>query len=79
MNRFYRSSRDKKVAGVCAGLGEANNLDPNLIRVLTVLVALFTAVMPVVAIYLVAWALLPEEYDAPINSSTPDEPVEEIK
>ncbi len=36
--KFYRSREDKWIAGVCGGLGEYFNIDPNLIRI--VLIAL---------------------------------------
>lgn len=32
--RLFKSSTDKKVMGVCGGLGEYFNIDPTLIRVL---------------------------------------------
>ena len=61
MKRFYRSKRDRKLAGVCGGLGEYFGVDPNLVRPLAVLIALSTGVIPVLITYLVAWWILPEE------------------
>ncbi|HIQ00358.1 TPA: PspC domain-containing protein [Candidatus Bipolaricaulota bacterium] len=61
MKRFYRSKRDRKLAGVCGGLGEYFGVDPNLVRLLAVLIALSTGVIPVLITYLVAWWILPEE------------------
>ncbi len=31
--KFYRSREDRKIAGVCGGLGEYFNVDPSLIRI----------------------------------------------
>lgn len=30
--KLYRSNKDKKMAGVCAGLAEYFNIDPTLVR-----------------------------------------------
>ena len=32
-NKFYRSSKDRKLAGVCSGLGRYTNTDPLLWRI----------------------------------------------
>lgn len=32
-NRFYRSSKDRKLRGVCSGLGRYTNTDPLLWRI----------------------------------------------
>ena len=53
-----RSRTDKFLGGVCGGLADYLNMDPTLVRVLTVIITLFTAV-PVVA-YLIAWLVMPE-------------------
>lgn len=34
MAKFTRSSTDKKIAGVCGGLGEHFNFDPLILRVI---------------------------------------------
>jgi phage shock protein C len=48
------------VAGVCGGLADYLGMDVNLVRVLVVLLTLFTAGTGILA-YLVAWAVIPEE------------------
>ena len=60
MKRLYRSTTDKKIAGICGGLGEIFNLDPNLIRLLAVLLFFVTGFFPVVITYLIAWIIIPE-------------------
>lgn len=37
--RLYRSVRERKIAGVCGGIGEYFNVDPTLIRLAWVLFA----------------------------------------
>lgn len=38
--RLYKSTRDKKICGVCGGIAEYLNVDPTVIRLITVLIAL---------------------------------------
>ena len=61
--KFERSRSNKVLGGVCAGLATYLNMDVNLVRVLTVVVSLFTG-FPVV-LYIVALFLVPEEQPAP--------------
>lgn len=60
MKNLYRSVKDKKIAGICGGIGEIYQADPNVIRVGLVFVTLITHLVPVVVAYLVGWLLLPE-------------------
>jgi phage shock protein C len=66
--RLTRSSTDKKIAGVCAGLAEYFDLDPTIIRLVWVLAFFFGGAGGLA--YLVLWIVLPE---APSrhNSSAP--------
>ena len=41
-NRLYRSSTDKVLAGVCGGLGDYFNIDPTIIRIIYVLLTVFS-------------------------------------
>lgn len=50
MKRFYRS-KDKKIAGVCAGIAEYFNADPVIIRVLF-LAMLLSGVLSWFAVFL---------------------------
>ena len=56
--RLYRSSSERKVAGVCGGLAEYFNVDPTLVRVLFVLATL--AGGPGLLLYIVLWIVMPE-------------------
>jgi phage shock protein PspC (stress-responsive transcriptional regulator) len=40
--KLYRSRRDRVLAGVCGGLAEYFDVDPTLVRVLTVIAAVFS-------------------------------------
>ena len=51
------------MGGVCAGVANYLNMDPTLVRVLTVVISLFTGV-PVI-LYIVALFVMPEEGSQP--------------
>jgi phage shock protein C len=57
--RFYRSTKDKKIAGVAGGLGEYFELDPLLARLIFVILAL--AGGGGVLIYIILWIVTPEK------------------
>lgn len=57
--KLERSVSDKQVAGVCAGLARYFDLDPVLMRVIFVLLAL--AGGPGILIYIILWVVMPEE------------------
>jgi phage shock protein C len=55
--RLMRSCRDKRIAGVCAGLAEYFDLDPTLVRVLWLLAIFFAGTGFLV--YIILWIVLP--------------------
>ena len=59
VRKLYKNEKDKVLAGVCSGLAEYFALDPVLIRVLFVIVTIFTGFFPGVIAYLLAVALMP--------------------
>lgn len=56
--RLYRSTTDRQVAGVCAGLGDYFNVDVSLIRLAAILLTVLGG--PGVIIYVVLWIVMPE-------------------
>jgi len=67
--RLERSKSNRIVGGVCAGVANYLNMDPTLVRVLTVVISLFTGV-PVI-LYIVALFVMPEEGSQPNPPSYP--------
>jgi phage shock protein PspC (stress-responsive transcriptional regulator) len=55
--RLMRSSRDKKIAGVCAGLADYFDLDPTIVRVVWLLAIFFAGTG--FLIYIILWIALP--------------------
>ena len=56
--RLVRNTNDKVLGGVCAGVADYLGIDVTLVRVLTVVGAVFGLGTLVVA-YVVAWAVMP--------------------
>ncbi len=56
--QLVRSTNDRMIAGVAAGLADYMNFDPTLVRLLFVLLAL--AGGPGLIIYLIMWVVMPE-------------------
>ncbi len=57
--RLERSRNDRFIGGVCGGIAKYLNMDPTLVRILAVVITLFT-VVPAVA-YVIAMFVMPEE------------------
>jgi phage shock protein C len=60
MKKLYLSVADKKLGGVCGGLGEYFEKDPTIIRVIFVLIILFSFGFGVLA-YLLMWLIIPRK------------------
>ena len=58
--KLYRS-KDRIIAGVCGGLAEYFNIDQTVMRVLWVLLTVFTAVFPGIVAYIICWIVIPEK------------------
>jgi len=58
MKRLYRSTTDRKIAGVCGGLAEYFKIDPTIIRIIFVILLLpggFPGFIP----YVILWLVVP--------------------
>jgi phage shock protein C len=67
-----RSSTDKKLGGVCAGLADYFDLDPTIVRVVWLLAVLFGGVG--LLLYIILWIVLPAAPLALPYSVTPTAP-----
>lgn len=66
VRRLKRSSRDKKIAGICGGFGEYFNVDPTLVRVLWILAVLLGGTG--LLLYLILWIVMPLDADPDLLS-----------
>ena len=71
--RLMRPRAERKIAGVCAGLAEYFDLDITLVRVLWLVVTLFTGIIFGLIAYIVAWIVMPEEPEHSIAVQTPQQ------
>lgn len=56
-----RSRNDKMIAGVLGGIGKHYDIDPAKLRIIYVLVSIFSAAFPGIIVYLILWFLIPLE------------------
>jgi phage shock protein C len=66
-----RSVSQKMIAGVCGGLAEWLGWDVTLVRVLAVLVSVFTGVLPGIVAYLALWLVIPEALVVGVPAAPP--------
>ncbi len=57
--RLYRSQTDRMIAGVCGGLAQVLDIDPTIVRLVFVLLALLGG--HGVLLYLILWLIMPRE------------------
>jgi phage shock protein C len=62
--RLTRSESGRKIAGVCAGLGEYLNIDPTIVRLLFI-AAIFAGGAGLI-LYLVMWLVVPLKHDVTV-------------
>lgn len=70
--RLYRSQKDKMIAGVCGGIAEYFKIDPTIVRILIVLLAISTPQIFIIT-YIISAVVIPER---PIDYIDDEEEVE---
>ena len=65
MKKIYLSRSDRKIGGVCGGIGEYFDKDPTLIRIIVILLILFSFGFGILA-YLAMWLIIPKKPKEPI-------------
>lgn len=55
-----RSVANRWIAGVCGGIAEYFELDPTLVRVVYLLLSIFSAAFPGTLVYIILWIVIPE-------------------
>jgi phage shock protein C len=63
VKKFYRSRKNRVIAGICGGLAEYFDVDPIIVRLITLILVL-SAGGGLIA-YIIAWIVVPEEPDFP--------------
>lgn len=69
--RLYRAQeQESMIAGVCAGLGDYFDLDPTLIRILWVIITIFSFGTGILA-YILAWIIIPRQPEIILKINNP--------
>lgn len=58
-----RNVNDKIIGGVCGGIAKYLGWDPAIVRLLYVLISIFSAAFPGIIVYIVLWVVMPEEFN----------------
>ena len=59
--RLYKSEEDKVFAGVIGGIAEYFDMDPTILRLLYILIAVMTGLVPAILGYIVAALVVPRK------------------
>lgn len=59
--KLYKSSSDKMLAGVLGGFAEYIGVDSTLVRLVYVLIAMFSAGFPGIFFYIICALVIPDE------------------
>ena len=62
-NKLYRSETNQIIAGVFGGLGEYFHVDATILRLIYVVLSIFTAFFPFAILYLAAVLIIPRRED----------------
>lgn len=58
---FYRSRKNKMIAGICGAIAEGWDIDPTVIRLIAAFLCLLTGIIPLGLAYCLGWIILPEK------------------
>ena len=64
LSRTPSPSSQRLIAGVCDGIGETYQIDPRVVRLACIFMAITPLVFPLLVTYGVAWLILPERLDS---------------
>jgi phage shock protein C len=72
VRRLYRSRTNRVLAGICGGIAEYYGSDPTAVRLVALVLGLFTGIVPMVVAYIVAAIVIPEANDGPVGGPSPN-------
>ena len=64
MKKLYKSNENKVLAGVIGGIGEYFDIDPVILRIIWILLVVFTAFVPGIITYFFAMLIVPKKSKA---------------
>ena len=71
--KLYRSKTNSMIGGVCGGLAEYFNIDPTLVRLISVLLILAQGIGLIA--YIIAWIIIPQrkEEEVEVEGTVPSQ------
>ena len=59
--KLYRSTNNRMLGGVCGGISDYFGIDPTIIRLLYLVLSIFTACFPGLLLYIICLFVIPNE------------------
>ena len=60
MKKLYLTKNDSKILGICGSIGETYDIDPTIVRIMTIFLCLSTGILPLLLTYFIAWIVIPK-------------------
>lgn len=60
MRKLYKSEHDRILAGVIGGVGEYTDIDPTVLRLVYIVLAVMTGIFPCIIAYIIAVLIIPK-------------------
>jgi phage shock protein C len=70
--KLYRSSTNKIIGGIIGGIGEYFDIDPTILRLAYILIAIITHIIPLVILYIIALFIVPKRPQSTHNTHHTD-------
>jgi phage shock protein C len=67
MKRLHLSATDKKLSGVCGGIGEYFDIDPTLVRLGWIVLTILTGIVPGIVGYIIAALVIPHKDEGTVG------------
>jgi phage shock protein C len=75
MKKLYRVNDNKKIAGICGGIGEIFSIDPTIVRLIFIFACVLTQVFPLVVTYAIGWLIIPEKSEIEMQENNREDTV----
>ena len=59
--RLYRSTEHRMLGGVCGGIADYFDIDPTIVRLIYLVLSIFTACFPGLILYLICLFVVPND------------------
>ena len=85
--KLYKSNTNKVLSGVIGGLGEYLDMDPTILRLIYIVIAIVTGIAPAIIAYIIAYFIVPDKpkwsettyTETPTGQSTEAKPEEKVQ